>query len=83
MGVGRRILNDGRICEGFFFNGSLIGKVKEVYPDGQVFVGYVNNYIKHGNGVVYFKDGSSERGHIGDWVKGKRQGAFSFTDTNG
>ena len=77
MGLGRRILQDGRISEGFFFHGNLMGIAKEVYPDGQAFVGTVKNYAKHGKGEIWLQDGTCISG---EWSHGKQVGEFCKKD---
>lgn len=77
-GVGRRVLGDGRIVEGFFFNGSLFGHAKEVHVDGEAFVGIIDNYIRNGKGVLHSKEGDAESN--GEWVNGKRRGTLEQQD---
>lgn len=83
MGLGRRILSDGRIYEGFFFNGELIGQAKEVRPNGDAFLGMFQNQIRHGHGIEYLRDGSIVKSMAGQWVNGRKYGQFQQKEPNG
>lgn len=67
MGLGRRIFPSGRIAEGFFINGYLYGLSKEIYTNGEAYVGMLESYVKHGQGQYWQEDGST---FAGIWIRG-------------
>ena len=76
-------MNDGRIQEGFFVNGALFGLAKEMYPNGDAFVGQLINYAKNGKGTYYFSDGTRLESLDGKWSNGLKEGTFSRIDKKG
>ena len=83
QGIGRRILNDGRIQEGFFKNGLVLGWAKEVYVSGDAFVGCIQNSAKNGKGTYYFQDGSYLQSIDGQWINGIKKGSFKMVYPDG
>lgn len=63
--------------------GQLVGKGKEVHRNGEAFVGSIKNYIKHGTGVIYHPDGTTETSFTGQWVHGVKIGEFSRNHRSG
>jgi len=51
-----------------------------LYPNGDKYVGEWLNELKHGMGIINWKDG---RCYDGEWLLGKRSGNGVYTDING
>ena len=49
-GIGRAIMDDNTIHEGFFQNGHLNGYGRSIYPDGTFYEGMYTNGKRHGDG---------------------------------
>ena len=47
------------------------------YTNGDKFVGYYKNDLKHGRGIYYFSNGIVLKGR---WIKGKKEGDFIYTN---
>jgi hypothetical protein len=54
--------------------------VKIVYPSGNIYIGSVKYYLKHGYGVYLFKSGNKFEGYF---KGGRIDGIGELTDMNG
>lgn len=64
-GFGTLKYTDGRIYEGSFCQGRIIGRGKLRYPDGQIYVGDFYNDVPEGTGILKFIN--SKCTYIGEW----------------
>lgn len=58
---------DGKRITGIWRDEQLVGKAEIQYPQGDVYYGQVDNFMKHGNGCLVFKSGSK---YIGNFEHG-------------
>lgn len=79
-GFGQKIYRQGRIQEGFFYDGWFYGDTKVVYSTGAAYTGGWKDSKKHGKGKFYHADGTIAEGN---WENGDRQGQFTVTDKKG
>ena len=54
--------------------------MKIVYPSGNIYIGGVKNYLRHGYGVFLYKNGNKFQGYF---KGGRIDGVGEFTDPNG
>lgn len=62
---------DGTILKCEFKANEIIRIESITYPDGSIYIGHTKNFIRHGEGVQFYKDDFSFKG---TWKDDKRNG---------
>ena len=68
------------IYEGIFLEGNMLNFGKIYYNNGDKYIGYINNLIKEGNGIMNYKNGSQ---YNGNWENDIKNGNGIMIFNNG
>lgn len=79
-GRGLLVLPNNKKYEGEWVEGNLIGEAKITYSNGDIYLGSIYNYEKHGKGYLYFNSGEK---YEGEFSGGDFHGEGVFYDKEG